>query len=275
MIKFVSENQHKSLNINSFKLMKNTLILFGLVLFCSEMLSSQIMIGIKIGASVINLETIEYKNDSLLFINLHSDEVTSIKAVKQILPKAFGKYMGLQSGGTREVSFTNNGKTIKFDPNRIYTKTGIEKTLTKYQCYSKLNSKMVETFSAELLKYFTKHKLLVAVHNNSNGGFSINSLQNESKTKKDILEIFVNPDKDEDDFYYVTEKSKFDYFKFKGYNVVLQDNKYVGDDGSLSVYCGRRNISYINIECQIGHLDEQIKMIQEIYAGFFPDSGFN
>jgi hypothetical protein len=173
--------------------------------------------------------------------------------------------MGIQSGGTREVSFMNKGKKVKFDPNRIYTKTGIEKTLTNYHCYSKTNFKIVESFSKELLKYFLNANLIIAVHNNSDGGFSINSIKKELKTKKDFLEIFVNPDKDEDDFYYVTEKSKFDYFKCKGYNIVLQDNKNVEDDGSLSVYCGRKNISYINIECQIGHLDEQIKMIQEIY----------
>jgi hypothetical protein len=261
--------------MNFYKPMKIIFFIFGSVIFCSEISSGQNLISIKIGSSFINLESIENKSDSLLFINLHNDETTSIEAVKKVLSNAHGKFLGIQSGGKREVTLSENGKTITFDPNRIYTKIGIEKTLKNNNCYSESNCKLVEAFSKELLKYFTKAKLLVAVHNNSDGGFSINSILKENNKKKDAKEIYVNPEKDEDDFYYVVEKSKFDYFKSKGYNVVWQDNDHVEDDGSLSVYCGKKNISYINIECQIGHLDEQIRMIQEIYAGFFKGSGHN
>jgi hypothetical protein len=52
-----------------------------------------------------------------------------------------------------------------------------------------------------------------------------------------------------------------------GYNVVLQNNTTVEDDGSLSVYCGKNRISYINFESESGHFEEQIKMITEIYIG--------
>jgi hypothetical protein len=248
--------------------MKLNLLFLGLILCCSKIALSQQKISITVGASVVSLELLDYSNNDLLFVNLHNNEVTSIQAIKQVLLNPSAKYLGILSGGTREVNLSENGRTITFDPNRIYTKTGIEKTLKNYHCNTDSNFKVVEMFSKELLKYFSKAKLLVAVHNNSDGGFSINSILKDMKTKKDAKEIFVNPNNDEDDFYYVTEKSKFDYFKIKGYNVVLQDNKHVENDGSLSVYCGRKNISYINIECQNNHLDEQIKMIQEIYKGF-------
>jgi hypothetical protein len=249
--------------------MKIVLIILVLLTFFTGLLSGQQSITVKAGSSKINLELIDYKNDNLLFINLHNNEVTSIKAIKQVLSKSFGKYLGLLSGGTREVNLKENGKTITFDPNRIYTKAGIEKTLKNYNCYSESNFNLTETFSKEFLKYFSKAKLLVALHNNTNGGFSINKIFKEMNTKKDVKEININPEKDEDDFYFVTEKSKFDYFKSKGYNVVLQDNKHVEDDGSLIVYCISKSISYINIECENSHLDEQIQMIQEVYKGFF------
>jgi hypothetical protein len=70
--------------------MKYKLILFGLLLFISGILHSQVLTGVKIGSTVINLETVEYQTDSLLFINLHNDEVTSIKAVKKYFLNIFG-----------------------------------------------------------------------------------------------------------------------------------------------------------------------------------------
>lgn len=223
--------------------------------------------SLQLGPSKINLEIVKYKTDTILFLNLHNDEKTSIEAVKQVLPEKYGIYIGLLSGDTRELSYRENGQVVKFDPNRIFTKTGIEKTLHRYQSYSEKRVKSVEHFASDLLALLRGAKLLVAVHNNSNGGFSINSIKNEMDLKKDALEIYINPSMDEDDFYYVTEKEKFLYFKKKGYNVVLQDNVNVEDDGSLSVYCGRHKICYINVECQTGHLDQQIKMIHEIYLG--------
>jgi hypothetical protein len=244
------------------------MLFLGMVFCYSVIAMSQQNINIVVGSSVVSLESIEYLNDDLIFVNLHNNELTSIKAIKQVLPKASGKYLGLLSGGTREVNLTEKGKIISFDPNRIFTKTGIKKTLENYSCYSESSFKLVESLSNELLRYFSKAKLLVAVHNNTDGGFSAASILDDMKTKKDTKDIYINPLKDKDDFYYVTEKSKFDYFKSKGYSVVLQDNKNVEDDGSLSVYCGRNNVSYINIECQNDHLDEQIKMIDEIYKGF-------
>jgi hypothetical protein len=229
------------------------------------MLIGQNYINIKAGSSVVKLEVLNYQKDSLLFINLHSNEKTSIEAIKKILPSEFGKYIGILSGGKRELSISVAGKYIRVDPNRIFTKNGIEKTLKNYGCFSEASFKTVEKFSKELLNTLSKAKLIVALHNNSNMEYSISSIMESNLTKSDALEIYHNPAKDVDDFYYVTEKVKFSYFKSKGYNVVLQDNIHVEDDGSLSVYCGRQNISYINIECQENHLKEQIEMIALIY----------
>ena len=109
----------------------------------------------------------------------------------------------------------------------------------------------------------------MAVHNNTGVSYSINSILETNPTNHEVKEININPALDENDFYFVTEKLKYDYFKSKGYNVVLQDNTKVENDGSLSVYCGKNHIDYINIECENGHLNQQIKMIDEIYKGFF------
>jgi hypothetical protein len=45
------------------------------------------------------------------------------------------------------------------------------------------------------------------------------------------------------------------------YHIVLQDNTNVTDDGSLSVFCARGGIDYVNVEAEHGHLVRQLKMM--------------
>ncbi len=245
-------------------------IVFGLffILYSHVMFSQQNII-LKTNHSQIVVKAIEYKTDTLIFINVHNNETTSIKAIQKTLPRYFGKFLAFQSGGTREINLVENRKKISFDPNRIFTKTGIESTLRNYACYSEQNFESVNHFSKQVLQLVKNAKLLVALHNNSNGAFSVTSILKENAQKHDFLEIYINKNKDEEDFYYVTQKSAFDYFKSKNYNVVLQDNINIEDDGSLSVYCGKNSIPYINIECENKHLSEQIAMIEELFAGLY------
>ncbi len=249
--------------------MKICTLVLGILVLWNQILFSQHSIVIKIGSVNVFFDYIAGKSDSLIFVNLHNNEKTSITAIKQILLKSNGRYFGIQTGNKRELNVFLNAQSISFDPNRIFTKTGIEKTLKNYHCFSEINMDLVNTFAKELLVYLTKAKLLVAVHNSSDGDFSVKSFLKTNSSKKDAIEVNINPNQDEDDFYLVTQKSKYEYLKASGYNVVLQDNINVEDDGSLSVYCGKANINYVNIECQTGHLKEQIKMIQEIYKGLY------
>jgi len=233
-----------------------------------EALKGQDTIFVKEGSCSIPIEVIENEIDSLIFFNLHNNEQTSIKAIKTVLKTKPGKYLGLLSGGTREFIIKQNGAYISFDPNRIYTPIGVKKTLQNYGCYTSSNAKLVGKLGLGILEQLSNAKLIVAMHNNTGVGYSVKTILNSNKKEHIATEIFINPQQDENDFFYVTEKSKFDYFKFMGYNVVLQDNIKIEDDGSLSVYCGKKNISYINIECQNGHLEQQIEMVLAVYKGF-------
>lgn len=51
----------------------------------------------------------------------------------------------------------------------------------------------------------------------------------------------------------------------KKYNIVLQSEN-ASDDGSLSIYCQRNKLHYINIEAQNGQKEHQKKMILETYS---------
>jgi len=60
----------------------------------------------------------------------------------------------------------------------------------------------------------------------------------------------MNPAADPDDFNFVTDDRFFRAFKVQGFNDILQDNRIRRDDGSLSVFSGRKGIPYINVEAQ-------------------------
>ncbi len=68
------------------------------------------------------------------------------------------------------------------------------------------------------------------------------------------------------DFFYVTDARFFEWFKARDFNVMLQDNANVPDDGSMSVYFAQRGIPYVNIEAHNDHFDEQIDMVRAARA---------
>ncbi len=84
------------------------------------------------------------------------------------------------------------------------------------------------------------------------------------KYANDAEDVFIRDGSDPDDFFFVTERVVFDAIKRRGHNVVLQDNRRVTDDGSLSVYCGKANVRYVNVEAEHGHLKEQTQMILDL-----------
>ena len=71
--------------------------------------------------------------------------------------------------------------------------------------------------------------------------------------------------RDKDDFYFVTEYPILDQLCVGQYHAVMQSNSRMTDDGSLSVYCGRLGIPYINVEAQHGHLFRQVNMLLFAY----------
>lgn len=65
------------------------------------------------------------------------------------------------------------------------------------------------------------------------------------------------------EFFYTTDLRLFNSLKRK-FSIVLQDNRTVIDDGSLSIYCGRNNISYINVEAKYDCYKEQLEMLEDL-----------
>lgn len=203
----------------------------------------------------------------LVIIHLHDDEISSAEAAKKILSRTGGILIELENKGERLVSFNKGGTKYRFDPNRIFTAKGrsqnlhyLNKTVTPAATSS------VKAFAAFVLKKIPKSVVtLIAVHNNQNGNYSINSYKPGSPSK-DVLKWYKNPKRDPDNFFIVNNNEMFKGIKKRGFNAVLQNSMKATDDGSLSIYYGKKNLVYINIETQKGNLDEQVKMLNVVFS---------
>ena len=157
---------------------------------------------------------------------------------------------------------------MKFDPNRMFTDQGAKLTLEKHASFSERAFREVRRFAAEVLTIcrFDELSLVVTIHNNGDQGYSAESYINGAEYETDALKVHLESGLDPDDFFFVTEESLFDYFKAKRFNVVLQHNAEVSDDGSLSVLAGWRGIPYINVEAEHGHLQKHLEILQEVHS---------
>jgi hypothetical protein len=62
--------------------------------------------------------------------------------------------------------------------------------------------------------------------------------------------VHLGADQHRHDFFLVTARSHFEALAAAGYNVVFERLDDALDDGSLSVYCARRGLPYINCEAR-------------------------
>lgn len=221
----------------------------------------------ELGSTTVSIYRIQHGDKPITYYNMHENETTSIEAGDEVILDNQGRFIRLKSEGNRNVTFTLNGENYTFDPNRIYTQHGAEATLKSLGNYSEEARDITYDFAMQVVDTFILDvKLVVTLHNNSAGGYSARSYLPGGSYAADNATVYIKDGTDPDDFFYVTEQRFYDYLTEKGYNVVLQNNEEVVDDGSLSVFCGYNDISYINVEAQSGHLDEQLEMLDAVTA---------
>lgn len=231
--------------------------LFSVTLFTSEK-----VVKYEVGDSTISLMVSEDINNGVTYYNMHDNETTSVEAAEPVVKKYGGRLLQLQSKGKREVRFELKGDVFEFDPNRIYSAKGVELTLKKHNNYSQEAASVLEDFSKKLThSWIDTSKMVVALHNNDDDNFSVDSYNENGEFAADVAEIYISSQRNKFDFFYVTDKEIFDLLKQNDFNVVLQNNEAANDDGSLSVYCGKKNIPYINIEARYDHIREQHEMV--------------
>jgi hypothetical protein len=199
----------------------------------------------------------------IVMIHVHDDEIASDKAAGIVLERTGGLLIELENNGRRLMSFKKSGRKFFFDPNRIFTPNGLRKNLRF------LNGRVtsaaissVQAFAAFILqKIPTSATNVIALHNNQDGKYSIKSYSSNGSRAKDASKIHINPLRDSDNFFVLTDSLLFRQLKLADFNVVLLNSVKAKDDGSLSVYFGRQNVTYVNVEAQKGRMRTQVKML--------------
>lgn len=222
-------------------------------------------IPFELGDTTLNI--IEHWGGSdvpVIFLNVHEDETTSIETLMAYSERHPIDYFYLNHKGTRRISFEAKGKNYDFDPNRIFTKKGRRKTLKDGGNSSRAAKRCVKELAEQILVRLPKAYTVVALHNNTDVNYSIKSYLPEGDEAQNTKAIYINDLMDPDDFIYTTDSHFFAAFQAKKINVILQDNTNYVNDGSLSVYCGKKGIRYINIETQKGHFIAQMELMRVV-----------
>lgn len=201
----------------------------------------------------------EYPGKGTTYIHVHRNETTALKAAKAVIKSRGGRLITLDHPGGRNITFRLKGKKYTFDPNRIYTETGIKKTLRQHGSYTPQAAKEVKKLARIIKILLPTSGKVVAVHNNKT--YSLKNYFQGKNMAKDARSLYHNPARYYRNFFLVTEKKDFYRLKKKGMNIVWQA-KQATDDGSLSVYLAKRE--YINVEAGYGQLKQQIHMLRMV-----------
>ncbi len=193
----------------------------------------------------------------LVYVNLHDDENTSLKAGLQVFEK--GKILELRHTGKRLLGFWAKGCYYEVDPNRIFTNQGIRLSLQQYSRFDSTGFKAIAQFRDSLLAQIKPNFMIVALHNNRKG-YSIRLYQKGGIYSQDAALVSINPKLSPQNFFLVTHFQHFVLLRFLKQNVVLQSNK-VRDDGSLSVWAQKNDLAYINVEAEEGQFEQQKAML--------------
>ncbi len=216
----------------------------------------------------IKIHAVVHQNQRALptMLNVHDDEDTSVAAGKENIARHGGRVIELVHSGQRLITFHLSGQNYAFDPNRVFSDAGIIATLRKHSVYSEAAHAAIKSFANDYLQHFAldREPIIIALHNTVDGIFSVDSFGAKGNHSSDAAMVHVSPRRNKFDFFYVTERKFYDFLEDQDFNVVLQDNQHVTDDGSLSVYFSRKGIPYINVEAEINHLANQVEMLDVV-----------
>lgn len=241
-----------------------TTIAFHKAIFSKE----EKIIFYKLGDIIIPIKIIQFgKITGIVCINLHDNETTSVDAAISVLDETGGTLIKIENNQQRLIRFRLKGISYSFDPNSIFSRTGIEKSLKENSSINREAIIEVEKFAKRILQLFEANtSCIIALHNNTEGSYSIRTYLPGNEKEMDAKEVYYNQLQDIDDLVLTTDSILYQKMADNGFNSIWQENTKAVRDGSLSVYCGERNKRYINIETQHGKLAQYVQMLQKLIS---------
>jgi hypothetical protein len=251
--------------------------------------------SVPLGDQTVALKVYTKPGKSMIYAHVHENEVASLEAGLIMLNKYGVKLVTLaqSNDGTknRNVTFTYDKTTYRFDPNWIYThnRSVLASSISVVKGKGKVDDAVIDivkNLANQIWEELNDETFILAIHNNKNTpaeykikwlfwkhvepeSFSIKSyIKSHDKSSDSNLscsDIYINPEVNNSQIFIVTQKDDFDQLDKKRYTVVLQNTNPI-DDGSMSVYASIFGKRYINAEAKMGRVDEQVKMLEILMA---------
>lgn len=235
-------------------------------------------------------ENVNKPRNLITFVALHHNEQVGLGVVKDAIKAKGGKLIEVVSLRDnkperfiyfRRADSAGKERLLCFDPNRIFSRSGIINTLTTITgrgCENNLDAKAmaavretavvdeIERFQTELFKMFDpkdrKSEVVVAVHNNTNnpddktGGISIKSfikLGDDEYFNNEAT--YIVQKEDPDDFLMVSNNMLFRALispvpGINQFSIGIQRQNPEESKGFLSTKCGRLGINYVIVEAE-------------------------
>lgn len=233
---------------------------------CSGFTPAEKTIPHKLGDKTVSIKISQYGTSfKNCCVNLHDDESTAVQAARAILEQKGGILIRIENNGQRLVTFAFRGVPYTFDPNRIFSRKGIELTLKSKGRITAEVVTEVEKFATKILQQIPDTATcIIALHNNTDGDYSVKTYQPGGNRQADAKRVYADSWQDIDDITLTTDETLFTRMSGFGYNSILQDNVKVLKDGSLSVYYGEQHKRYINIETQHGKTSQYKEMLSKL-----------
>ncbi len=190
------------------------------------------------------------------FVHLHQNETTALAAAQAVVHAEGGSVLTLVHAGGRNIVFHLNRESYEFDPNRIFTDAGIQKTLMQFGECTPEAAREVKRLADQIKALLPRGKI-IAVHNNQD--YSLNDYLPGHGLAADARALHVNQAHFFRNFYLVTRQKDYKRLKQLKFNSILQAQQAT-DDGSLSVFLASSD--YINVEAGYDQLAAQIKMLR-------------
>jgi len=237
--------------------------IFSIVILTSSFIRAQDSLSLPLLGRQVNVYFSGIPQSPVLLYNMHDNENTAALAGRIVSKKYGGEYFELMHDGKRLISFQYGKDSIHIDPNRIYTDKGIWSQLEKNKIADSMVFKTIQSWRNSLLAILdVEHReLVIALHNNTNQFYSFKSYMPGEEFENEAAVLHKGSLIDKDDFYFVTDPHIMYQLESGRYNIVLQANNTMTDDGSLSVYCAQSGIPYVNVEAQHNRLMRQMKML--------------
>jgi hypothetical protein len=199
-----------------------------------------------------------------MFVSLHNNESNVADAARRFVFTQGGSLLEVLNDNQRNIDFTLFEKEVSVDPNNIFTPRGRNQDLSANKKTDMIIAHQLDGFAQFILGELPHDKVIVSVHSNANGDYTINDYGKNGDKERDAWMMHRNPALDENNFFVTTSRDLFNLLKERNVNVVLQSIRSK-DDGSLGVFCGRTHRDYIGIETRMGDDQEQAKMVQLVH----------